>query len=243
MPPHCCLRGITRRWMLCEFWFESLHEYDFCLMPCDAYANEFSQMHFLEEAAEFGCWIDDFIWSFSSFLSYWCPLPVFFPSHHLISHSHHFHSSIFYFFVRAPTSSSFSSFPFLSICLFPLLLLFSFCHFQEETLAPVTSDPQSLSVSMSSAGGAGSGSDEEGTSKPQPKRLHVSNIPFRFRDPDLRQMFGVRLSQYQYHNVFHSCCLYWWTHWVKYNLILTIAAIWQDPGCRDHLQWEGIKGV
>ena len=23
-----------------------------------------------------------------------------------------------------------------------------------------------------------------------PKRLHVSNIPFRFRDPDLRQMFG-----------------------------------------------------
>uniref|UniRef100_H3CRM9 RNA binding fox-1 homolog 1, like n=1 Tax=Tetraodon nigroviridis TaxID=99883 RepID=H3CRM9_TETNG len=33
-------------------------------------------------------------------------------------------------------------------------------------------------------------SDEEGANKPQPKRLHVSNIPFRFRDPDLRQMFG-----------------------------------------------------
>lgn len=29
-------------------------------------------------------------------------------------------------------------------------------------------------------------------SKSQPKRLHVSNIPFRFRDPDLRAMFGVR---------------------------------------------------
>lgn len=28
-------------------------------------------------------------------------------------------------------------------------------------------------------------------SKSQPKRLHVSNIPFRFRDPDLRAMFGV----------------------------------------------------
>lgn len=28
--------------------------------------------------------------------------------------------------------------------------------------------------------------------KTQPKRLHVSNIPFRFRDPDLRAMFGVR---------------------------------------------------
>ncbi|ELW68241.1 RNA binding protein fox-1 like protein 3 [Tupaia chinensis] len=27
--------------------------------------------------------------------------------------------------------------------------------------------------------------------KQQPKRLHVSNIPFRFRDPDLRQMFGL----------------------------------------------------
>jgi hypothetical protein len=24
-----------------------------------------------------------------------------------------------------------------------------------------------------------------------PKRLHVSNIPFRFRDPDLRALFGV----------------------------------------------------
>lgn len=28
----------------------------------------------------------------------------------------------------------------------------------------------------------------------QPKRLHVSNIPFRFRDPDLRNMFGVRTA-------------------------------------------------
>lgn len=30
--------------------------------------------------------------------------------------------------------------------------------------------------------------------KEQPKRLHVSNIPFRFRDPDLRNMFGVSLN-------------------------------------------------
>ena len=29
------------------------------------------------------------------------------------------------------------------------------------------------------------------TSIETPKRLHVSNIPFRFRDPDLRAMFGV----------------------------------------------------
>ncbi|XP_064419342.1 RNA binding protein fox-1 homolog 2 isoform X11 [Latimeria chalumnae] len=33
-------------------------------------------------------------------------------------------------------------------------------------------------------------SSDSGESKPSPKRLHVSNIPFRFRDPDLRQMFG-----------------------------------------------------
>uniref|UniRef100_A0A667XX75 RNA binding protein fox-1 homolog n=1 Tax=Myripristis murdjan TaxID=586833 RepID=A0A667XX75_9TELE len=59
-----------------------------------------------------------------------------------------------------------------------------------DALAPVTSDPQSLSVSVPSGGGAGSASEEEGSGKAQPKRLHVSNIPFRFRDPDLRQMFG-----------------------------------------------------
>ncbi|XP_044297014.1 RNA binding protein fox-1 homolog 2 isoform X2 [Varanus komodoensis] len=33
-------------------------------------------------------------------------------------------------------------------------------------------------------------SNENTESKSTPKRLHVSNIPFRFRDPDLRQMFG-----------------------------------------------------
>ena len=32
---------------------------------------------------------------------------------------------------------------------------------------------------------------ESSDCKAPPKRLHVSNIPFRFRDPDLRQMFGV----------------------------------------------------
>ncbi|XP_069037187.1 RNA binding protein fox-1 homolog 1 isoform X14 [Lepisosteus oculatus] len=33
-------------------------------------------------------------------------------------------------------------------------------------------------------------SSDNTENKTQPKRLHVSNIPFRFRDPDLRQMFG-----------------------------------------------------
>lgn len=63
---------------------------------------------------------------------------------------------------------------------------------QDEVLAPVTSDPQPLSVSVGAGGGAGTGNEEEGSGKAQPKRLHVSNIPFRFRDPDLRQMFGVK---------------------------------------------------
>lgn len=35
----------------------------------------------------------------------------------------------------------------------------------------------------------------DSSEKQQPKRLHVSNIPFRFRDPDLRQMFGVSLTK------------------------------------------------
>ncbi|KAI1886760.1 hypothetical protein AGOR_G00199120 [Albula goreensis] len=48
---------------------------------------------------------------------------------------------------------------------------------------------QNVAGAASGAGGGAGGSDsseEKGT----PKRLHVSNIPFRFRDPDLRQMFG-----------------------------------------------------
>nr|ANQ45202.1 designer RRM-Dicer [synthetic construct] len=40
---------------------------------------------------------------------------------------------------------------------------------------------------MCDAGSSGGGG---GGNKSQPKDLHVSNIPFRFRDPDLRQMFG-----------------------------------------------------
>ncbi|XP_023126372.2 RNA binding protein fox-1 homolog 2-like isoform X1 [Amphiprion ocellaris] len=40
------------------------------------------------------------------------------------------------------------------------------------------------------AGGAGGSAGDSAEAKGTPKRLHVSNIPFRFRDPDLRQMFG-----------------------------------------------------
>ncbi|XP_056135510.1 RNA binding protein fox-1 homolog 2-like isoform X2 [Lampris incognitus] len=43
---------------------------------------------------------------------------------------------------------------------------------------------------VGSGGGGGGNTGEDSDGKGTPKRLHVSNIPFRFRDPDLRQMFG-----------------------------------------------------
>lgn len=39
--------------------------------------------------------------------------------------------------------------------------------------------------------GAGGGEYKAALPHGQPKRLHVSNIPFRFREPDLRQLFYV----------------------------------------------------
>nr|XP_020514094.1 RNA binding protein fox-1 homolog 2-like isoform X3 [Labrus bergylta] len=43
---------------------------------------------------------------------------------------------------------------------------------------------------VGSGGGGGGSIGDDSDGKGTPKRLHVSNIPFRFRDPDLRQMFG-----------------------------------------------------
>lgn len=45
----------------------------------------------------------------------------------------------------------------------------------------------------------------DNTDKQQPKRLHVSNIPFRFRDPDLRQMFGVSAAPLSRHIPAQHC--------------------------------------
>ncbi|CAG5941402.1 unnamed protein product [Menidia menidia] len=45
-------------------------------------------------------------------------------------------------------------------------------------------------VGSGGGGGGGGGPGDDTDAKGTPKRLHVSNIPFRFRDPDLRQMFG-----------------------------------------------------
>lgn len=46
-------------------------------------------------------------------------------------------------------------------------------------------------VGSGGGGGGGGSAGDDSDAKGTPKRLHVSNIPFRFRDPDLRQMFGV----------------------------------------------------
>lgn len=50
-------------------------------------------------------------------------------------------------------------------------------------------------VPVAYGSGAGGGAETAGEFKPtpqgQPKRLHVSNIPFRFREQDLRQLFFV----------------------------------------------------
>ncbi|KAF7711195.1 RNA binding protein fox-1 homolog 2 isoform X3 [Silurus meridionalis] len=50
--------------------------------------------------------------------------------------------------------------------------------------------PQAEGQCVSGSGSGVSGAEDSADGKSTPKRLHVSNIPFRFRDPDLRQMFG-----------------------------------------------------
>ena len=58
------------------------------------------------------------------------------------------------------------------------------------------------------------------------KRLHVSNIPFRFRDPDLRNMFGVSTMT----NL---------TKGILFNTnfpLLYFSEIRADPRRGDHLQ-------
>uniref|UniRef100_A0A8C3RIE5 RNA binding protein fox-1 homolog n=1 Tax=Chelydra serpentina TaxID=8475 RepID=A0A8C3RIE5_CHESE len=66
-------------------------------------------------------------------------------------------------------------------------------HGEQSTNTPST---QNGSLTQTEGGAQTDGqqsqtqSSETTESKSTPKRLHVSNIPFRFRDPDLRQMFG-----------------------------------------------------
>ncbi|XP_069005561.1 RNA binding protein fox-1 homolog 2-like isoform X2 [Embiotoca jacksoni] len=56
--------------------------------------------------------------------------------------------------------------------------------------AEETSQGEAVVQCGSGGTGAGGSAGDSAEAKGTPKRLHVSNIPFRFRDPDLRQMFG-----------------------------------------------------
>ncbi|KAK9529949.1 hypothetical protein VZT92_011495 [Zoarces viviparus] len=80
------------------------------------------------------------------------------------------------------------------------LTLYTATHTQSEQLGNDSNTPALTANTVTQAEEAvqTEGSQQlhlqssDSSEKQQPKRLHVSNIPFRFRDPDLRQMFGVR---------------------------------------------------
>ena len=59
---------------------------------------------------------------------------------------------------------------------------------------------------VTATGGAG-GEFKASLPQGQPKRLHVSNIPFRFREPDLRQLFYVStpFADLKYGDSFVQC--------------------------------------
>ncbi|XP_038612263.1 RNA binding protein fox-1 homolog 2 isoform X8 [Tachyglossus aculeatus] len=66
-------------------------------------------------------------------------------------------------------------------------------HGEPSTNTPSTQNgslPQTEGGAQTDGQQSQTQSSENTESKSTPKRLHVSNIPFRFRDPDLRQMFG-----------------------------------------------------
>ncbi|KAM5288810.1 RNA binding protein fox-1 homolog 2 isoform 19-T19 [Ctenodactylus gundi] len=66
-------------------------------------------------------------------------------------------------------------------------------HAEQSSSSPSTQNgslPQTEGGAQTDGQQSQTQSSENSESKSTPKRLHVSNIPFRFRDPDLRQMFG-----------------------------------------------------
>lgn len=65
------------------------------------------------------------------------------------------------------------------------------CEPQQAPEQETAAAPPTTTVETTDTGTTATQSTD--LSKNQPKRLHVSNIPFRFRDPDLRAMFGVSL--------------------------------------------------
>lgn len=68
----------------------------------------------------------------------------------------------------------------------------------ESGATPYGNGPSATPSSAPGSGtavGAGAG-EFKPLPQGQPKRLHVSNIPFRFREPDLRQLFYVSRIMY-----------------------------------------------
>ena len=59
---------------------------------------------------------------------------------------------------------------------------------------------QHTHTSSASANNSTEFKSSSSSSSGEPKRLHVSNVPFRFREPDLRQLFFVSSEHYVYHN-------------------------------------------
>ena len=81
-------------------------------------------------------------------------------------------------------------------------------------------------TTLSSSSTTTTSSTSTTTSTNQPKRLHVSNIPFRFRDPDLRQLFGVS----QCHSVnFHFIYLIFHFDFSSFHLVILSITFCQFP--------------
>jgi len=62
--------------------------------------------------------------------------------------------------------------------------------YPEERGPPRRPEGEGESSSLSSGGGSGTSVGGQSAQSSQAKRLHISNIPFRFRDTDLRKLFA-----------------------------------------------------
>ena len=72
-----------------------------------------------------------------------------------------------------------------------MFFMFSFDSSPQQT--DLDGEVQAQPVSPSAAGAVVATTAAPTPTGSGPKRLHVSNIPFRFREADLRNLLGVRL--------------------------------------------------
>jgi RNA recognition motif-containing protein len=87
-----------------------------------------------------------------------------------------------------------------------------------ETNTFLNNPPQSLSSSSSTSSSSASHTSLNSNLDTQqaPKRLHVSNIPFRFRDPDLLAIFGVNRLAYFFRISFYFIFLFLFSNLEKF---------------------------